>query len=193
MLEGYRRGTFAWSDDPVTWWSPDPRAIIDASNFHVSRSLRRRIGSGMFDVTVDKAFREVVVGCSQPRPTEEGTWISQRFLSNFTGLHANGQAHSVETWSNGRLVGGVFGVAVGGFFSAESMFHRETDASKVALFHLVHSLERAGYSLIDIQMLTSHTESLGAYEIPRTEYLSRLAEAIKVSPRQLSIASDRHD
>lgn len=186
MLKAYSRGIFAWSDDPVTWWSPDPRAVFEAGGFHVSRSLARVMRQRRFEITVDVAFRDVVLGCAEPRPDDEGTWITPRFLSCFEHLHRAGYAHSVECWDGGRLAGGVFGIGIGGFFSAESMFHRAANASKVALYHLLELLSLARYTLVDIQILTPHTASLGAVEIRRSEYLRRLADGLVVRPRSLS-------
>src|SRR5262249_39955063 len=147
MLAGYERGIFAWTDEPVAWWSPDPRAVMPLDGFHVSRSLGRTLRQRRFDVTIDTAFASVVRGCATPRYPGDATWISARFADCFGRLFAAGRAHSVECWRDGRLVGGVFGVAIGGYFSAESMFHRETDASKVALHGLVEALRGAGYGL----------------------------------------------
>ncbi|MBI4675260.1 MAG: leucyl/phenylalanyl-tRNA--protein transferase [Chloroflexi bacterium] len=186
MLNGYGKGLFAWSDNPVTWWSPDPRAIIDLDAFHVSRRLARKIKAHPFSVTVDLAFDQVVYRCSLPRRGGEATWISETFRRAFQELHAMGHAHSVECWQDDQLVGGVFGVAINGFFSAESMFHTATDASKIALFYLIELLRRAGFQLFDIQVLTPHTESLGGREISRNEYLGRLQRALAVEPSALS-------
>jgi leucyl/phenylalanyl-tRNA--protein transferase len=186
MLNAYAKGIFAWSDEPVAWWSPDPRAVLELDRFHVSRSLARVLRARRFDVTLDRAFGEVVRGCASPRYRGDETWLTRRFAACFAELFRTGRAHSVECWVDGRLAGGVFGVAIGGFFSAESMFHRATDASKVALYHLVEALRAAGYSLLDIQVLTPHTASLGATEIPRYTYLDRLAAAVELAPRPLS-------
>jgi leucyl/phenylalanyl-tRNA--protein transferase len=182
MLAGYRLGYFAWSDNPVSWWTPAPRAVMELDGFHVSRSLARTLKSGRFEVTTDVAFDEVVRGCAGPRAGEDGTWISDRFAACFAELHRRGFAHSVECWDDGRLAGGVFGVAIGGYFSAESMFHYVTDASKVALHALVERLRAGGFALLDIQVLSDHTASLGAVEISRDEYLDRLATALERTP-----------
>jgi len=185
MLDGYGKGLFAWSDNPVTWWSPDPRAIFDLDAFHVSRRLARKLKTHPFSVTLDGAFDQVVQQCSLPRGDGEGTWISKSFKRAFQELHAMGYAHSVECWNGGRLVGGVFGVARGGFFSAESMFHRETDASKIALYYLLQMLRQTGFLLFDIQVLSPHTESLGGYRISRAQYLQALRLALKKNPVML--------
>lgn len=185
MLGGYGKGLFAWSDNPVTWWSPDPRAIFEFDAFHVSRRLAQKIRQRPFRVTLDAAFRQVVYQCSLPRRDAEATWISEGFMRAFQELHAMGYAHSAECWKGERLVGGVFGVARGGFFSAESMFHRETDASKIALYYLLQTLRQAGFLLLDIQVLSPHTESLGGRAISRTQYLQMLRLAVKKSPAKL--------
>jgi leucyl/phenylalanyl-tRNA--protein transferase len=178
LLRAYRTGSFPWYNegDPVLWWSPDPRAIIEFDRFHVSRRLARTIRSGAFSVTVNADFRGVIAGCAD-RPGE-GTWITRDVADAYTRLHELGHAHSVETWHDGELAGGVYGVAVGGFFAGESMFHHVTDASKVALAALVERLRERGFVLFDIQFTTPHTRSLGATTLPRTEYLRRLARAV---------------
>ncbi len=178
LLLAYRSGIFPWTADPVTWWSPDPRAIFEWERFHVSRSLGRVIRKGIFQVTMDRAFRRVMEGCAAPAPGRRSTWISPEFIAAYTLLHQQGHAHSVECWQGRRLVGGVYGVTVGGLFAGESMFHRAGDASKVALVHLVEHLRRCGFELFDIQMLTPVTAQLGGVAIPREEYLQRLARAI---------------
>lgn len=187
MLAGYRKGLFAWSVSPVTWWSPDPRAIIPLDGFHLSRRLARKIKAGPFTVTFDRAFSAVVEHCAFPRHRGDGVWITQEFRDCFAKLFAMGHAHSIECWKGTRLVGGVFGVAINGFFSAESMFHRETDASKIALYYLLKTLREAGYLLFDIQMLTPHTESLGAQEVSRRKYLRILDTALSMSPQPLTL------
>lgn len=178
LLDAYSHGIFPWPEDeqsPVYWWSPDPRAIIELDDLYVSRRLARRLRSGRFEVTFDRAFDRVMLGCAD-RPGQ-GTWITDGILAAYIQMHQLGHAHSVEVWRDGRLVGGVYGVAMGGAFAAESMFHCETDASKVALYHLVSHLKRRGFQLLDIQQWTAHTGSLGAIEIPRKEFLNRLAAA----------------
>jgi leucyl/phenylalanyl-tRNA--protein transferase len=179
MLTGYRKGLFAWSANPVTWWSPDPRAIIPLDKLRISKRLARKIKTRPFEIKIDCAFSAVVAGCAQPRHAGDGIWISRPFRRAFAGLHELGHAHSVECWLNEKLVGGIFGVAVNGLFSAESMFHTATDASKVALFVLVETLRANNFQLLDIQILTPHTASLGAHEISRLEYLNRLERAVQ--------------
>ena len=178
LLVAYRSGIFPWTVDPITWWSPDPRGIFELDGLHVSRSLRRTLRQGRFEVTRDRAFREVITGCAEaPR---RGAWITAEFVEAYTELHRLGHAHSVECWRGGELVGGVYGVAVGGLFAGESMFHRESDASKVALVRLHEHLVERGYRLFDVQMVTEITGAMGAVEIPRERYLDRLVEAVKV-------------
>jgi leucyl/phenylalanyl-tRNA--protein transferase len=179
----YRHGIFPMADErsgEVLWFRPDPRAIIPLDGFHVSRSLARTIKRATFDVRVDTDFEGVMRGCAD-RP--EGTWISERFVEVYGALHRAGKAHSVEAWREGRLVGGVYGLALGGAFMAESMFHRETDASKVALAALVLRLRERGFILLDVQYVTPHLESLGAVEVTRGDYERRLAEALPIDCR----------
>lgn len=174
----YRSGLFPWTDTPITWWSPDPRAIFELDRLHVSASLARTLRRQRFAVTVDRALRAVMEGCAEPGPGRVGTWITPSFIEAYTALHQEGSAHSVECWRGDELVGGIYGVALGGLFAGESMFHRVSDASKVALVHLVGRLRQRGFSLFDIQMLTRVTRQMGAVEIPREDYLRRLADAV---------------
>jgi leucyl/phenylalanyl-tRNA--protein transferase len=182
LLSAYCHGIFpmAHDDGRVYWYDPDPRAIIPLDTFHVPKRLARTVRNAGFEVRVDTAFREVMELCGEPAPDRDGTWISQEFVDVYTQLHEFGFAHSVETWRDGRLVGGLYGVAVRGLFAGESMFSRERDASKVALVHLVERLRRGGFVLLDTQFLTDHLTTFGAHEIPRTEYKARLAEALEV-------------
>jgi leucyl/phenylalanyl-tRNA--protein transferase len=178
LLLAYRSGIFPWTVAPITWWSPEPRAIFELDRFHVSRSLARVIRQGMFRITVDRAFRRVMQGCAAPAAGRRSTWVSPEFIAAYTQLHEQGHAHSLECWQGRRLVGGIYGVTMGGLFAGESMFHRVSNASKVALFHLIERLHRQGFVLFDIQMLTPITAQLGGVAIPREEYLRRLAQAI---------------
>ena len=179
LLSAYRSGVFPWysQDEPICWWSPDPRAIFELDGLHVSRRLRRTIRSGRFRVTINQAFGQVVRGCAD-RPGE-GTWITPDMMRAYEQLHQLGYAHSIEVWEGSELSGGLYGVAVNGLFAGESMFTRRSDASKVALVYLVDRLRQRGFQLFDIQMLTEHTARLGAIEIPRTEYLARLRKALQ--------------
>ena len=178
LLLAYRSGLFPWTADPATWWSPDPRGVFELDRFHVSRSLSKVIRKGEFEITFDRAFRQVMEACAAPARGRRTTWISPEFIDAYTAMHGQGHAHSVECWQAGRLVGGVYGVAIGGLFAGESMFHRASNASKVSLFHLVEHLRSQSFALFDIQMVTPATEQLGAIEIPREEYLQRLAAAV---------------
>ena len=174
----YRHGIFPMADErtaEILWFRPDPRAVIPLDGFHVSHSLARTLRRAVFEVRVDTDFEGVMRGCAD-RP--EGTWISERFVEVYGALHRAGKAHSVEAWREGRLAGGVYGLALGGAFMAESMFHRETDASKVALAALTSRLRERGFILLDVQYVTAHLESLGAIEITRREYERRLERAL---------------
>ena len=179
LLEAYQSGLFPWSADPITWWSPDPRGVLPVGAVHVSRSLARTLRQAPYTVTFDQNFSAVIRACAEvPRSGASSTWISPQLLQAYEQLAQAGHAHSVECWQEGLLVGGVYGVSVGGFFAGESMFHRADDASKVALVHLDRHLASRGFTLLDCQMVTSVTRSLGAMEIPRTDYLDRLARAV---------------
>jgi leucyl/phenylalanyl-tRNA---protein transferase len=181
LLDAYHHGLFPWPlieglDEPQ-WWSPDPRAIFELDGFHISRSLARTIRNGKFTVTSDQNFLGVLAGCATAGDRCGHTWLTDDMIAAYDRLHRLGHAHSIEAWHEGQLVGGTYGVAVGACFAAESMFFRHRDASKVALAKLVEHLRVQGYTLLDIQQLTDHTASLGAIEIPRDEYLRRLAQA----------------
>ena len=176
----YRSGIFPWTVDPITWWSPDPRGIFELEQFHVPRSLSKFIRKQPFEITHDLAFRQVMEACAVPAPGRRQTWITPEFIEGYTRLHEQGAAHSVECWCGGELVGGIYGVNVGGLFAGESMFHRATNASKVALCHLIEHLRARGFTLFDIQMVTPATQQLGALEISRDEYLRRLQRAVQM-------------
>ena len=180
LLDAYRQGIFPWysEEDPLLWWSPDPRMVLWLGEFHLSRSLRRVLKSRRFRVTLDTAFGAVMEGCAEARDDDAGTWITREMMAAYTGLAEAGHGHSVEVWDGAQLVGGLYGVALGRMFYGESMFSRRADASKVALATLVAQLQRWGFELIDCQMSTSHLASLGAREIPRAEFgrhVARLA------------------
>jgi leucyl/phenylalanyl-tRNA---protein transferase len=176
----YRSGIFPWTVNPITWWSPDPRAIFNLQDFHEPRSLVKFLRKQRFAFTHNRAFRRVMEGCAAPASNREETWITPEFIEAYTRLRESGDAHSVECWHNGELVGGIYGVSIGGFFAGESMFRRTTNASKAALCHLVQHLRNRGFTLFDIQMTTPVTRQLGALAIPRIEYLRRLAIAVEV-------------
>lgn len=178
LLRAYTEGVFPWfSDgDPILWWSPDPRAVFDIrAGLHVSRRLARTIRSAKFTVTFNRAFGEVIRACGD-RP--EGTWITREMVTAYEDLHRLRFAHSAEAWQDGELAGGVYGVAINGFFAAESMFYRRSDGSKIALVALFERLKARGFDLVDTQMLTEHTERLGAVEVRRERYLELLRRAI---------------
>ncbi len=181
LLAAYRSGIFPWYSEgqPILWWSPDPRMVLFVDELRVSRSLRKRVHSGTFDVRVDTAFRDVIVACSEsPRAGQHGTWITPDIVEAYCELHRRGYAHSVESWREGRLAGGLYGLALGRVFFGESMFARETDASKVALVHLGARLRALGVPLIDCQQETAHLAGLGARPIPRTAFAAHLAQLI---------------
>lgn len=177
LLLAYRSGIFPWTVHPVTWWSPDPRGIFELDQFHTPRSLAKLLRKNPFEITVNRAFSEVMKNCAQQTKRRGRTWIRPEFISAYTRLHQLGHAHSVECWQQEKLVGGIYGVSVGGLFAGESMFHRASNASKVALHFLVGRLRERGFELFDIQMITPVTAQLGAREISRAEYLQRLARA----------------
>lgn len=177
LLAAYRTGLFPMPFDRrrIAWFSPDPRGILPLDGLHISRSLRRSVRR--FDVRMDTAFTDVMTACADP--SRSGAWINRAFIEAYTRLHDLGWAHSIEVVdAGGELVGGVYGVRIGGLFAGESMFHRATDASKVALVHLVDWLRSTGATLLDVQWTTPHLASLGVIDVPRDEYLERLADAI---------------
>ena len=187
LLEAYRHGIFPWYSDnqPILWWSPDPRTVLFPDKLHISRSLKRSLRPGLFSVTLDTCFRDVMQHCAGPRPQypDGGTWITAEMFEAYTRLHKQGYAHSVETWKDGHLVGGLYGVALGGAFFAESMFTCVPDASKVALVSLVRQLQTWGFRLMDCQQSSPHILALGAESIPRHEFLDHLAVALALPER----------
>jgi len=182
LLDAYRLGIFPWfsDDDPVLWWSPDPRMVLFPDELRISKSLRKRLRRGGYTVTFDQVFRLVIKACAEtPRGEDHpGTWITDEILEGYCALHELGYAHSVETWIDGELVGGLYGVQIGKMYYGESMFHRVTDASKIAFVHLVRRLATQGVGMIDCQMNTSHLASFGAREIPRREFLDKLYKLV---------------
>jgi leucyl/phenylalanyl-tRNA---protein transferase len=183
LVAAYSRGLFpmAEEDGSIGWYDPDPRGVIPLDAFHVPRRLAKTVRSNRFEIRVDTSFREVMSTCAAPSRGREDTWISDEMIEAYAGLHRLGLAHSVESWRDGRLVGGLYGVAIGGLFAGESMFSRETDASKVALVNLVARLVRGGFVLLDSQYLVgSHLRQFGAIDIPAREYKRRLAAAVRV-------------
>jgi leucyl/phenylalanyl-tRNA--protein transferase len=180
LLDAYRHGIFpwpVWDEEPLAWWSPDPRGIIELDGLHVSERLRRTLRNSRFEATCDRDFAGVIRGCATAKGRVGQTWLTPAMIAAYEEMHRLGHVHSVEVWRDGQLAGGTYGVAIGGLFAAESMFHRVTDASKVAVVRLVEHLRSRGYQLLDIQQLTPHTGRLGAVEIRRGEYLRRLAGA----------------
>ena len=178
LLDAYSHGIFPWfenDEQPILWWSPDPRAVLAPAELRISRSLARQLRSGRYDITADRAFADVVAGCAVPRQAGAGTWITQRMQRAYCDLHRAGYAHSVEAWHDAKLVGGLYGVSLGGMFFGESMFSRAADASKVALAHLARQLAAWRFTLIDCQMPTDHLRSLGAREMSRAEFLHLVA------------------
>jgi leucyl/phenylalanyl-tRNA---protein transferase len=181
LIAAYRHGIFPWysGTEPILWWSPDPRMVLYCDELKISRSLAKNIRNKGYEVRVDTAFREVLLGCASSRRGssaggEAGTWLGEDMRAAYTRLHRAGQAHSFECWHDGTLVGGLYGVAIGRMFYGESMFSRATDASKVALVALVEELRRRGFPLIDCQVRTALLAQLGGREIPRREFLRRL-------------------
>src|SRR6267142_5523414 len=183
LLEGYRRGIFPWfsEGDPILWWSPDPRMVLFPEELKISRSLGKTLRNRSYEVRFDSDFDRVMAGCAAPRDGESGTWIGEAMIEAYRSLHRLGYAHSVETWIEGKLAGGLYGVAIGRVFFGESMFSRSHDASKIALAALVAHLESAGFGLIDCQMHTRHLETLGAREIPRRRFSRLLEELVHYS------------
>jgi leucyl/phenylalanyl-tRNA--protein transferase len=176
ILSAYKRGIFPWysENQPILWWSPDPRTVLFPARLKISRSLRKTLRRGRFRVTMDQAFSEVINACATPRPGSSGTWITQDMVDAYSGLHAAGCAHSVECWLDDRLVGGLYGVSTGRVFFGESMFSRVSDASKVAFAWLVRQLKAWDIGLLDCQIYSAHLASLGAEEIPRADFIKYL-------------------
>ena len=191
LLDGYRNGIFPWYADgePILWWSPDPRMVLEPAGFAISRSLRKTLRNRRYEIRFDSAFDEVMRACAAPRAGQPGTWITDAMRAAYGELHRLGYAHSVETWMDDALAGGLYGVALGGVFFGESMFTRRTDASKIALAALVSKLLADGYGLIDCQMHTAHLESLGARPVARREFIRQLGELIHLQRPMGSWAS----
>jgi leucyl/phenylalanyl-tRNA---protein transferase len=179
LISAYSAGVFPWSSDPVlTWWSPDPRAIFDLTTWRAHRSIWRSARRAGWRFSVDRAFEAVMRSCGEATEERPSTWITDDFVRSYAELFRRGRAHSIEVWEGKELVGGLYGVALGGFFGGESMFHRRTDASKAAVAYLVERLRAGGFSLLDAQVPTPHLARLGAISIPRAEYLARLRAAL---------------
>jgi len=181
LVSAYAQGYFPMAEpdsDDIYWFDPDPRTVLPFEGLHVSRSLARTLRRGTFVVTFDQCFRAVMQACAEPAPGREETWISEDFVEAYSELFALGFAHSAEVWQQDRLVGGVYGVSIGGFFAGESMFSRVSNGSKIALVSLMRHLQGRGYVLFDVQFMTEHLRRLGAVEIARADYKQRLARAI---------------
>jgi leucyl/phenylalanyl-tRNA--protein transferase len=185
LLEAYRHGIFPWYSDgqPILWWSPDPRMVLAPTGIEISRSLRKRIRNSGYELRVDTCFPAVVSACAAPRAGQPGTWITREMAAAYGALHRAGYAHSVETWNEGTLAGGLYGVSIGRMFFGESMFSSASDASKIALAHLARQLDRWDFGLIDCQMSTPHLASLGAHEMPRAQFMRALSELVNYPTR----------
>ncbi len=180
LLEAYSHGIFPWfsDDSPIVWWSPDPRFVVYPSEIKVSRSMRQVLERGVFRITFDRAFRDVITACSLPRKHEQGTWITDDMIEAYVKLHEIGYAHSIEAWKGESLAGGLYGVSLGRTFFGESMFSRESNASKAAFITLAVNLRRNGFDIIDCQVHTEHLESLGAFEMPRDMFIGIIRKSL---------------
>lgn len=190
----YRVGVFPWPSEEglLAWWSPEPRAIIEFSEFHIARRLARTYRQGRFELTINRDFSSVIHACAEAPYRPEGTWITSDMLTAYEAFHRTGFAHSVEAWQDGRLAGGLYGVGMGGLFAAESMFFRVPDAAKVALVYLVERLQACGFTLLDVQQLNPNTARFGAREIPRREFLDRLRAALPLDVQLSPLANPIH-
>ena len=185
LLDAYRHGVFPWFNlgEPVLWWSPDPRMVLFPDEINVTRSLARVLRNAAYEVRCDTAFEQVMHACAAPRRGQQsGTWIHEDMIDAYCELNRMGYAHSVETWIDGKLTGGLYGIGIGRMFYGESMFSNASNASKIALVHLARQLERWGFGMIDCQMKTLHLASLGAREIPRSDFIVRLQELVHYAP-----------
>jgi leucyl/phenylalanyl-tRNA--protein transferase len=182
LLAAYRRGIFPWFSpgEPILWWSPDPRMVLYPERIKISRSLTKTLRNGDYTVRFDSVFDRVIAACAMtPRAGQSGTWITPAMQAAYLRLHVQGIAHSVETWQDGKLVGGLYGLAIGRAFFGESMFSHRTDASKIALAHLCVHLKRRDFGIIDCQMETAHLKSLGAYPIPRDDFIAQVSSLVE--------------
>jgi leucyl/phenylalanyl-tRNA---protein transferase len=180
LINAYSQGIFPWynPDEPILWWCPDPRAVLAPADFHVSRSLARRLRKPDYAVTLDRAFARVLEACSAPRARGRGTWLGAEMKHAYQTLHERGHAHSVEVWRHGTLIGGLYGVSLGRVFYGESMFSQATDGSKIAMHHLCRQLAAWDFALMDCQISSAHLATLGASEVPRERFLAILREAV---------------
>ena len=182
LIRAYAQGVFPMAEPgtgEIYWYHPDPRAILPLDTFHISKTLRKRVRSNIYEIRIDTVFSKVMQECAKPRSDESDSWIDQRIIDAYSELHDMGLAHSVEAWQNDELVGGLYGVSINGLFAGESMFGRQTDASKVCLVHLVEHLKQRGYSLLDVQFQNNHIAQFGVIEIPRAQYMQRLQDALE--------------
>lgn len=189
LLAAYRLGIFPWYNEgePILWWSPDPRMVLFPEELKISRSLEKRLKKTDYEIRFDSAFHEVILACASAlRRGQKGTWITEDIINGYCKLHGLGYAHSAETWMNGKLVGGVYGVAIGRMFYGESMFHHVTDTSKIAFVRLVQRLQQQGFGMIDCQMKTAHLASLGAKELARPDFLLMLKELVNYPQHDLT-------
>jgi leucyl/phenylalanyl-tRNA--protein transferase len=186
LIQAYSQGIFPWfnEDEPILWWSPDPRMVLFPAELKISRSLRKALQKHDYRISVDCSFDQVIAACAMPRRNQSGTWVNPGMIQAYQELHRMGHAHSVETWMDGKLAGGLYGVALGGVFFGESMFSRSTNASKIAFVHLVKQLARWRFGIIDCQMKTAHLASLGAREIPRREFTRTVEELIHYAGKE---------
>jgi len=187
LVAAYANGIFPWysENDPILWWTPDPRMILFPQNFKISKSLKQALNKSIYELRIDTAFEQVINNCkSIPRKYEEGTWITEEMKSAYIHLHKLGLAHSFESWQNNNLVGGLYGISLGKAFFGESMFQKATDASKVAFYHLSQFCLKWNFGLIDCQLPNDHLESMGAVEIPRSDFLNLLDKALKEKTKQ---------
>ena len=184
IINAYRQGIFPWysDEDPILWWSPNPRLVVFPDQLHVSKSLQKTQRKQTFQLSFDTAFADVIQACSMPRAQDSGTWLLPEMQAAYTRLHEEGHAHSMEAWFQGELVGGLYGIAIGQVFFGESMFHTKTDASKIAFVTLVQQLTEWGYQLIDCQVHTDHLASLGAEEMPRSDFAILLRKFLQNKP-----------
>lgn len=181
LLIAYRQGIFPWFNqgEPILWWSPDPRMILFPNELKISRSLKKTLKKGGYEIRIDSAFNQVMQACAAPRDGQTGTWIHPEMIAAYTALHKMGIAHSVETWIDGELMGGLYGIAQGKMFFGESMFSRASDTSKIAFVYLIKQLQQWNFGMVDCQMKTAHLASFGAREIPRKEFILKLNKLVK--------------
>lgn len=184
LIDAYRHGVFPWFSEgqPILWWSPDPRMVLVPAEIRITRSLAKNLRNKTYEVRADSAFRAVMLACAGPRSDHNGTWICNDMIDGYCALHARGIAHSIETWIDGTLAGGLYGVAIGRMFYGESMFTRAPDASKIALVHLARQLQRWGFELIDCQVHTAHLERMGAREMARPAFMRKLGKLVNYPP-----------